>query len=158
MAQKCNNLLRTNKYVLFFHYNGAGGFNWEGKNYQCKTLFLPSKILQAGAKKENGGEKFSSLIQGGALLVACSSLGQMATILERCSSPAFFCIGGAYEKRPYSHLDIKRWVSLYNSGSQAYVALLAQLMHIHKMFLSLSINFLNLPLLYSNFLKEKLLP
>ena len=47
--QKCINLFSTNKYVLFFHYNGASASNWQQIKDQlrsggvCKSLLVQSK-------------------------------------------------------------------------------------------------------------------
>ena len=193
IAQQCITLLRTNKYVLFFHYNanadsspfppgnakGIGnaqaqglrnmGCNWQQFKeriqhlHSCKSLLLPSKIAAYGprgvsqscaqgkGKKEKNSPEGNPLfqlglpflIQGGAFLVACSSLSQMATVLEKCSSPTFLCIGGTYEMRPISHLDIQRWVSLEdkeNTHNSALSRVLHVLVHWQKTFPPISLN------------------
>ena len=176
IAQKCNNLLRTNKYVLFFHYNGGakGGYNWQhvkktlGVSY--KSLLVPSKMCGHTANSKKGGildknrahflplaPAFYPLFQGGALLVACSSPAQMAVILEKCSSPTFLCIGGAFRMSPMSHLDIKRWVSLKTTSTQAHADLCTSLVEKQKVFLSLSTSLLNLPFLSTGPVFQRLL-
>ncbi len=177
IAEKCNHLLRTNKYVLFFHYNGAGGCNWQQVKQglrlpvACKSLLVPSNVYghkrtgeQQAHFPENSlgksGFPFYSLFQGGALLVACSSPGQMTVILETCSSPTFLCLGGAYDMSPLSHLDIKRWAALLalnSNGTQANVALLAQLMQWQRVLVSLPLRLTNLPFLSTGLVIERLL-
>ena len=151
MAQKFLHLLRSHKYVLFFHYNGAADRKvlqqWREKLQplrSCKTFHLPSKIafytetpfttyrlfdktdkLTDVVHAQLGGKKFFS---GGALLVTCSSPLQMAILLEKCSSSTFLCIGGMHEHSFLNHLDIQRWVSLHNKNVHPHLGLLTPLL------------------------------
>ena len=154
IAQKFLHLLGKNKYVLFLHHSGAASCNWQKfkeriqLDFPLHSLLLPSKIsryasFQKGRCIPTGDKGFSRdekeiSIQGGALLVACSSLSQVSAVLEKCSPPDFLCIGGCFPGMPFSsYLDIQRWVELHKNSEQVYGSLLAQLVQWQRVFLPL---------------------
>lgn len=166
IAQKFLHLLGENEYVLFLHHSGASHSSWQKLKEQIEcnkklhSLLLPSKIsrytcfqntkctaLPPSETSEQGGEKAKAdpafsrdqkeiYIQGGALLVACSSLSQCCAVLEKCSPPDLFCIGGCFPGMPFSsHLDVQRWVELYKNREGVYKLLLGQLVQWQRLFL-----------------------
>ena len=179
IAQKFLHLLGKNKYVLFLHHSGAASCNWQKfkeriqLDFPLHSLLLPSKISRYACLKNRkctgsspkGDSAFSRdqkdiSIQGGALLVACSSLSQCSAVLEKCSSPDLLCIGGCFPGMPFSsYLDIQRWVELHKKGEQVYASLLTQLVQWQKLFLALENNLQRLALVpwTSWLLKKKLL-
>ena len=180
IAQKFLHLLEKNKYVLFLHHSGAASCNWQKfkeriqLDFPLQSLLLPSKISRYACLKNlkctttppvKGDSAFSQdhkeiSIQGGALLVACSSLSQCSAVLEKCASPDLLCIGGCFPGMPFSsYLDIQRWVELHKKSPQVYGSLLAQLVQWQRLFLALENNIQRLALVpWTNWLlKKKLL-
>ena len=169
IAQKLIHLLGKNKYVLFLHHSGAASCNWQKfkeriqLDFPLHSLLLPSKISRyvclknlkctdAAHPSAKGDSAFSKdqkeiSIQGGALLVACSSLSQCSAVLEKCSPPDLLCIGGCFPGMPFSsYLDIQRWVELHKKSEQVYGSLLAQLVQWQRLFLTLENNLQRLAL------------
>ena len=181
IAQKFLHLLGKNKYVLFLHHSGAASCHWQKfkeriqLDFPLHSLLLPSKISRyaclknlkcAGAAHPSAkaDSAFSRdqkeiSIQGGALLVACSSLSQCSAILEKCSAPDLLCIGGCFPGMPFSsYLDIQRWVELHKKSEQVYGSLLTQLVKWQKLFLALENNLQRLALVpWTSWLLKKTL-
>lgn len=87
----------------------------------------------------------SSLIQGSTLLVATSCPEEACAILESCTSPTLFPVGGLYDMIPYNHLDIQRWVALYKQNTKIHSTLCSQLTHWQKTLVAVPTNLLNAP-------------
>ena len=173
IAQKFLDLLGKNKYVLFLHHSGRESSIFQKFKEQVQldfpldSLLLPSKIsryispldikcISGQDSAFSRGEKEIS-IQGGALLVACSSLSQVGVVLEKCPPPNFLCIGGCFPGMPFStYLDIQRWVELHRNSEQVYGSLLAQLVQWQKVFLPLENHFQRLAFVpWANWLLRK---
>ncbi len=173
IAQKFLDLLGKNKYVLFLHHSGRGSSIFQKfkeqiqRDFPLDSLLLPSKISRY-ISSENiksifppdspapRGQK-EMAIQGGALLVACSSLSQVSVVLEKCPPPNFLCIGGCFPGMPFSsYLDIQRWVELHRNSEQVYGSLLAQLVQWQRVFLPLENHLKRLALVgWTNWLLKK---
>lgn len=161
IAQKYSNLLRTNKYVFFFHSNGAGECNWEQMKKKltlsCKSLLVPKglyrrtltptgpnpkKVSCTGGRR---GDVFfterDSLIQGGLLLVACSSPEECLGIVT--APPSFLLLGGMYHMRAVNHLDCERLISLHQNGAQVHQELVDLLIQYQGLFLAFPTSVLN---------------
>ena len=157
IAQKFLRLLGKNKYVLFLHHSGAASCNWQKfkeriqLDFPLHSLLLPSKISRYACLPNKRSipskdwpfsrDEREISIQGGALLVACSSLSQVSAVLEKCTPPDFLCIGGCFPGMLFSsYLDIQRWVELHKNSQQVYGSLLAQLVQWQRVFLPLEIH------------------
>ena len=137
ISSKYAHLLQHYPYLLFFHYNGKKECNWQqikGKlpfNAECKSLLIPSNLFhsmfngQIFLPPEWGPLRF--LIRGPTLLVTCSSIDQMALIVDTWKGPDLVLIGGIYDQHPHSHLDIRRWATLHHQGKKPYLDLLLSL-------------------------------
>ena len=58
------------------------------------------------------------LMRGPTLIVGCSSTEQMSAIVEICTFPTFYCMGGLYKNNVLTHLDIKQWIFLHQLGDK----------------------------------------
>ena len=155
IAQKLLHLLEKNKYVLFLHQSGATTFHFEkfkqeiSQDLALDSLLLPSKISRYSCLRENsrpsGEQQFAFfrdqktiLIQGGALLVACSSFSQCSAVLEKCRGPDLICLGGFFPGMRFSsYLEIQRCVELHKNSAQVYASLFSPLVGWHNMFFAL---------------------
>ena len=71
------------------------------------------------------------LFQGPTLMVACSSLEQFDVVVKKCVPPHFICIGGVYQEKLLTHLDIQRCMQLQGNAERVYQALLQPLKQWH---------------------------
>lgn len=155
IAQKFNILVNTNTFLLFFHYAGSKECNWEkikkriweGEKRQnsqsptgCKGFFIPSNLHSLVEQDE---KLCSLLTKGPTLLIACSSLEQVVSVVGVCLPPIFLPVGGLYNERGVqskgnstslppqviTHLDIKEWISLSFGNSLTHQTAFASFLH-----------------------------
>ena len=83
---------------------------------------------RAGTKTQKHLSGWRFLMRGPTLIVGCSSTEEMSAIVEICTFPTFYCIGGLYKNNALTHLDIKQWIFLHKLGekklSGAFLSLL----------------------------------
>lgn len=144
IALKYMHLFLRFNHLLLFHYNKQQECNWQqvkeklGAPWgtECQSLFVPNNLFHYLENNFCQGDvstphshlhQLRQLTRGPTLLVTCSEISQMATIVDTWKGSDFLLIGGMSNGQILSHLDIKRWVSLHKDAVQPHYALLQPL-------------------------------